>query len=171
MDFHQIIFLSLIEVINNMYIPLDPNKLEGCWEKLKKSLSSNVFSCSIHDGKNYICAKNSSDFKRNIEDIIDKMEKADYVRLGSNKMNFIPVHFAVNFLDYGKARLVELINSDNSKDTLKNDLALVIQFVFFDNKNLKELIIPAIVYGIDDPDVKIKIDEENHQMIINRITV
>jgi hypothetical protein len=145
-----------------MYIPLDPIKVDGCWKKLEESLLAGSFSCVIHDGK-----KTSENFyKVNITEIVKKMQQADYVRLGSNKMVLMPVHFAIKFLNYSTARINELISLDNSEERIKNDLALVIQFAFFENANLETLIVPIIVKEFKDIDAEI--DGLNGQMIIKR---
>ncbi|MBA2655339.1 MAG: hypothetical protein H0U71_09805 [Gammaproteobacteria bacterium] len=151
-----------------MYIPLDPKKTNESWEKLKKSLISNKFTYTICKGENLI-SDLGNDMQQCIKGIINRMKQADYVRLGSNRMILMPVHFAVNFISYNKAKLVELINLDDSENTLKNDLTLVIQFIFFENKSLKELVIPLIVNDIEAINIEIEKDEKHHQMIIRRV--
>lgn len=150
-----------------MLIPLDPSKISACWKKLEHSLLENDFTCIIHAGKKCFDSLNHTK-KKHIEKIIHEMQQADYVRLGSNRTILIPAHFAIKFLSYHKATLCELVSLNASEEIIKNDLTLAIQFAFFENPNLAELIIPLIIKDIHDENIKIEINEVNQQMIIKR---
>lgn len=152
----------------NMYIPLDPNKVSNFWEKFKQDSLTNKSSYLIIDGK-----KNPETKQINVSldvanKIIDRMKKADYVRLGSSRLMPIPTHFAVNFYDLNKGILLELITVDDKHEEVSNAIHLVIQLSFYENSTLMELTIPMIIDGIDEPDVNIVIDSINQCMVIKR---
>jgi len=100
--------------------------------------------------------------------LMDRMKKADYVRLGANRLMPIPTHFAINFHGNNKSILLELITIDDGFQEISNAINLIIQISFYENPNLMELTIPMIIDGIDDPDVNIVIDSVNQHMIIKR---
>ena len=148
-----------------MYIPLDPKKIEGCWDKFAITLSGKKLICSIHDGSDV--TGHAFKTEKRSKDIIDIMKKSDFVRIGSNRTEIMPVHFAINFLNKDKAKLVEMINSDSSTDTLRNELNLAIQLIFFENIGLQELILPNI-NEISNPDFEVIVDKFKQESVIRR---
>lgn len=151
-----------------MYLTLDPNKTNNFWEKFQHSIEANKYSYLIVNGK-----KNRETNTMNINldvanEITARMKEADYVRLGASRLIPMPTHFAIKFYENNKGMLSELITIDDSFQEIWNAINLIIQISFYENPNLMELIIPMIVDGINEPDVKIITDPVKQNMIIKR---
>lgn len=151
-----------------MYLPLDPNKVEGMWDKLANSLLLNNFVYLINDNNKNETAKPKKLSHNEVNSLIFKMKKADYTRIGSSKMMPIPTHFAIKLGENNEGELVELIVMDNAEDTVRSALNFVIQLSFFEIKNLKKLVIPFNIKGVNDPEVNIITTEDEKKMIIIR---
>lgn len=150
-----------------MYIPLDPDKINGFWSKLKNSLIENNHSYLVEKGKKGTSiAKTRLDAKQ-ADQLIARLANADYIRIGSNKMVPIPPHFAIELNNQNAGKLVELITVDNHADTIKNSIELIIQFAFFELKKMTELIIPFYVDAISDSEFNI-INLSNKELIIKK---
>ena len=152
-----------------MYIPIDPAKDYGYLNKLANSLRLNDFYPYITNGKSFRLEETWKNRQEDIiKDIVRRMKSANYSRIGTNRNVPIPPHFAIEIEDNKKGKLVELISIDDSKETLVNDINLVIQFTFFDNPHLEELIIPLVIEGIDNSEVDITFHLEDSVTYINR---
>lgn len=160
------IHLHLVEYIS-MYISLDPDKVNGFWSKLKNSLIENNHSYLIEKGKKGTSiAKTQLDAKQ-ADKLITRLENADYIRIGSNKMIPIPPHFAIELNNQNAGKLIELITADDHPDTINYSIELIIQFAFFELKNMTELIIPFYVDTISDSEFNI-INIGNNELLIKK---
>ena len=140
-----------------MYIPVDPDSIDYMWDKLLKSLFSQ---------KNYLIVT-AGHFNEKLSDnlltqdianeVVVNLKSRDYVRVGTSRLSPIPTHFAIDFAD-NVGRLMELISLSLDEDNLLKDVSLICQFSFFENKNMKKLIIPFIINGIKDPELRIEND-------------
>ena len=151
-----------------MYIPLDPKKTKDIWLKLASSLRhSKVFYNICNNRKNSRGVVEVLSQSK-INEAIARLKKSDYVRLGSNRSDIEPVHFAMNFIKYDKANLTELINTNNLSETISREISLMMQFTFYDNPNLRELYIPLLLRDINDPEIEMKIDKKNQKTLLIR---
>ena len=77
-----------------MYIPVDPNKIKAIWDELEKNLLSNEHSYIIYNGNKNKKKKNILESKE-INNLISRMYRCDYIRIGTNKMIPFPPHFSI----------------------------------------------------------------------------
>ncbi|MEE2729944.1 MAG: hypothetical protein VYA55_03935 [Pseudomonadota bacterium] len=141
-----------------MYMPVDPNLVDGMWDKLLQSLSSQKSSVVVSDGQ--ACDERVGQIFSHEQDdrLLTKLKSREYVRIGSSRMSPVPVHFTIDFTD-GAGRLMDLISLSSDEDRLRNDVCLVCQFSFFENKQLEKLVIPFVITGLEDPELKFEVDD------------
>ena len=151
-----------------MYMPVDPNSVDGMWDKLLQSLVSQN-NCIVVSGghlnkemSNGLCGQDESN------KVLSDLKSRDYVRVGSSRMTPVPAHFAIDLAD-NVGRLMELISLSSDEDRLKNDVSLICQFSFFENKGMKELHIPFVIDGVEDPELRFEVDGSSGTTIAYRI--
>lgn len=140
-----------------MFIPVEPNSVSGIWDKLQRSLSEQSLCLVVSDGKQI---ENPADTRLSTDeatDLIDKLKSRDHVRVGTIRTEPTPSHFSIN-LDGNNGELMEFVAMSSDKERIRKDLSLVLQFTFFEIKDIGELLIPLIVEGLEDPELKIVID-------------
>lgn len=141
-----------------MYIPVDPNSIEGMWAKLLQSLCSQKSCMVVSDGQPNDKQTECLFGEEEANEMLTNLKSRDYIRVGSSRMSPIPVHFAINIVD-NVGRLMELITLSSDENRLRNDVSLVCQFSFFENKEMKELIIPFVIKGLEDPELRFETDD------------
>ena len=138
-----------------MILLINPNLVDGMWERLLQSLSSSE-SCIF-----VVAGLSSGDLRSRVFNdeeavgLLEKFKSRDYVRIGCSRMIPVPAYFSVNFKN-GSGLLMELICL--SSERLKKDLLLVCQLSLFENKQLEKLIIPFAVMGLEDPELRFEVD-------------
>jgi hypothetical protein len=142
----------------DMYMPVDPKSVNGMWDKLLSSLSSQNTCLVVSDGQFNKGLQAVQLSRSEAEELLGKLKSRDYVRVGSAHMSPVPAHFSLD-LTSGVGRLMELISLSPDEDRLKNDISLICQFSFFENKDMKELIIPFVIQGVEDPELTFEVDE------------
>tara|TARA_B100000745_G_scaffold219121_1_gene145863 strand:+ start:842 stop:1297 length:456 start_codon:yes stop_codon:yes gene_type:complete len=140
-----------------MFMPVDPNSVDGMWDKLLQSLSSQESCIVVSDGKKSDELKNQNFSKKEAEALLVKLKSREYVRIGSSRMSPMPAYFTLNIMD-GYGRLMELISLSSDDERLRNDVSLVCQFSFFENKQLEKLVIPLIITDLEDPDLRFEVN-------------
>lgn len=151
-----------------MYMPVDPNLIDGMWDKLLQSLSSQKNCVVVSDGQVRDEPVGQNFRGGEAYSLLAKLKSRKYVRIGSSRMSPVPAHFAVDFTD-STGRLMELISLSSDDNRLRNDVSLVCQFSFFENKKLERLIIPFVLTGLEDPELKFEIDESAGTTVAYRI--
>ncbi|WP_143518002.1 hypothetical protein [Pseudomonas sp. PIC25] len=151
-----------------MYMPVDPNSVDGMWDKLLQSLSSQKSCVVVYDGmaSEEQIGKNLS--HEEADRLAAKLRTRDYVRIGSSRMSPVPAHFTIDFTD-STGRLMDLISLSSDDDRLRNDVSLVCQFSFFENRQLEKLVIPFVIAGLEDPKLKFEVDDNAGTTIAYRI--
>ncbi|GAA6152200.1 hypothetical protein [Pseudoteredinibacter isoporae] len=151
-----------------MYMPVDPNSIDGMWDKLLQSLSSQKSCVVVSDGQASDKPIDQNLSYEEAESLLAKLKSREYVRIGSSRMNPVPAHFAIEFTD-STGRLMELISLVSEVDRLRNDVSLVCQFSFFENKKLEKLVIPFVIHGVEDPELKFEVDDSTGATVAYRI--
>ncbi|RLT87903.1 MULTISPECIES: hypothetical protein [unclassified Ketobacter] len=151
-----------------MYMPVDPNSIDGMWDKLLQSLSSQKNCVVVSDGQVSDEPIDESFSNEEADSLLAKLKSREYVRIGSSRMSPVPAHFAIDFTD-STGRLMELISLSSDDERLRNDVSLVCQFSFFENKKLERLFIPFVITGLEDPELKFEVDESAGATVAYRI--
>ncbi len=141
-----------------MYMPVDPYSVNGMWDKLLDSLSSHNTCLVVSDGQvNGDLALGQISLVE-AQKLVDKLKSREYTRVGTSRMSPMPAYFSIDMAgDVG--RLMELISISPDEDRLRNDLTLICQFSFFENKKMNELVIPFLIRGLEDPELSFEVDE------------
>lgn len=151
-----------------MYMPVDPNSVDGMWEKLLQSLSTQKSCVVVSDGLARDKPKGRSLNCEEAGRMAEILKTRDYVRIGSSRMSPVPAHFAVNFED-STGRLMDLISLSSDDERLRNDVSLICQLSFFENKQLEKLVIPFVVTGLEDPELKFEVNDSEGITVAYRI--
>jgi hypothetical protein len=150
-----------------MYLPINPHKLNDYWDILKNSLRKQKLVYLILNGK-YSGANLCIEADFEINKLMDRLKIYNYVRLGSQHMLPTPPHFAIDITSETTGHLKEFITSDISLDSIKREISLATQFIFFELPNLNEIIIPFIIKFDPDSYIQAVLDEKNNQTKIYR---
>lgn len=151
-----------------MFMPVDPNSVNGMWDKLLQSLSSQKSCIVVSDGQKSDELKTQSFSYEEAERLLTRFKSRDYVRIGSSRMSPIPAYFTLDLTD-SSGRLMELISLSPDDDRLRNDVSLVCQFSFFENKQLEKLVIPFVITDLEDPDLRFEVNNSDGETIAFRI--
>lgn len=147
-----------------MYIPLNPNQIEDCWNKLEKSLVSDRL-CYIIVNKRPIENSSPRYFSpSDARELINRLKLMKYVQIGTHHLNLFPRHFAIELSSYTEGVLSDMITLDNSYEHINADISFIIEFTFLEMPILKTLIIPlkVDVNELLGSRFKIEIDEEKN---------
>jgi hypothetical protein len=151
-----------------MFFPVDPNAIDGMWGALLESLSSANNCVVVLDGvRNYELKSQALGDEEALR-LLEKFKSRDYLRIGCSRMVPVPAYFSVD-LSNGSGRLMELISSSSDHERLRKDLSLVCQFSFFENKFLQKLVIPFVVVGLEDSDLRFEVNREGREITAYRI--
>lgn len=142
-----------------MYLPVDPNSVDGMWDKLFQSFTSQKICIVVSGGLAGDELAEQTLSQKQAGEILANLKSREYVRIGSSRMNPVPAHFAVDIAG-SAGRLMELISLSPDKERLRNDVLLVCQFSFFENKAMKKLAIPFVVQGLEDPELRFEVDDD-----------
>jgi hypothetical protein len=151
-----------------MFMPVDPNSVDGMWDKLLQSLSSQKSCIVVSGGQASDELKCQNLSNEEAERILTNFKSRKYVRVGSSRMSPIPVHFTLDLTD-SSGRLMELISLSSDDERLRNDLSLVCQFSFFENKQLERLVIPFVIKGLEDPELRFDVNDSEGETIAYRV--
>src|SRR5690606_38992131 len=134
-----------------MYLPLDPSKTEGLWEKFYQSLEEGAFVYIVSEGKQS-CGNGMTDDPRLI---IERFKKCGYSRIGTSRSVPVPAHFGVR-IDDKVGYLQEYIAHDGSQDQIESDLRKLVQLIFYEMPTLTNLVIPFELMGLSDQGVVVE---------------
>jgi len=167
------LLLSLLLIRNSlnnlrMFIPLDPSSVSGIWDKLLHDLISNKSCLFICDGKKSSEPKCQVLSEERAKRIATKLRSRDYVRIGSGRLHPIPLYFGVD-IDADSGRLMDLISISSDEDRLKNDVTLLCQLTFLQNKQMGKLIVPLVLSSLDDPELEIAISPSGSETVVSRV--
>lgn len=135
-----------------MYLPLNPNKIEGLWDKFLQSISDCSFEYVVSNGE-----QNSS--SRSIEEpglVTRRFKECEFSRIGTAKSVPIPAHYGVR-IESETGYLQEYIARDASEDQIASDLRKLSQLIFYEVPTLRKLVIPFEVKNMSDQGVTVKI--------------
>ncbi len=151
-----------------MYIPVDPNSVDGMWDKFKHNLVTQKSCLVVSDGKfiGDLIVKTFGEEGAN--SVLKNMKSRNYVRIGSSHLTPIPAHFTIDIVD-GIGLLKEYISLSSNKERLRNDITLICQFSFFENKDMDRLVIPFLINGVEDSDLRIDTDSDSSTTVAYKI--
>ncbi len=151
-----------------MFMPVDPDSIDGMWDKFLQSLFSQENCIVVSDGEKNDGLKNQNFSQEKIESLFVKFKSRKYVRIGSSRMSPVPMHFTLELMG-GTGRLMELISLSPDDNRLRGDISLVCQLSFFENKQLEKLVIPFVITDLDDPEFRFEINDSDGETIAYRI--
>ena len=149
-----------------MHFPVDPNKRDGIWDKLETSLATEENCFIIGNGAFQFDAVSRKLSESSAREVVDRLKKSDYVRVGVSRNQPLPAHFSVMFKSDNSATVVEYIamasepGGSVSKEKIKKDACLIADTVFYDCPNTETIHIP-IRLGSEIIDIyEFKVDNE-----------
>ncbi|MEL6367671.1 MAG: hypothetical protein AAFQ16_06900, partial [Pseudomonadota bacterium] len=84
------------------------------------------------------------------------------------RLHPIPLYFGVD-IDADSGRLMDLISISSDEDRLKNDVTLLCQLTFLQNKQMGKLIVPLVLSSLDDPELEIAISPSGSETVVSRV--
>ena len=141
-----------------MYIPLDPNTMDGLWDPLLESLSTQKLCLVVSEGQLNQPLITAPLKNATARVLVDRMMSRAYVRVGCAKRLPLPAHFALE-IEGTTGCLKELITRSGDSSQLANDITFIAELLFHENKAMTELVVPFLVRGIDSPTLSCEIDE------------
>lgn len=122
-----------------MYFPVDPSKTDNILQDLEESLSAHAYVYTILDG-NFITGSESKILS--IDEaavLIARLRNYHYIRVGTARLQPVPPHYGIDYVEANIAELKELISSNSERKQLLSDLSKVIQLFFYQEKDAVEL--------------------------------
>lgn len=126
-----------------MYLPVDPLKTENILQDLERSFSANAYVYSIFDG-NFISGREKKTLS--IEEaaaFIARLRNYQYIRIGTARLQPVPPHYGIDYVEANIAELKELISLNSERMQLLSDISKVVQLFFYQEKEAVELRIPG----------------------------
>jgi hypothetical protein len=131
-----------------MHFPVDPNKRDGIWDKLETSLATEENCFVIGNGAFQADAVSRKLSGTSAKEVVERLKKYDYVRVGVSRNQPLPAHFSVVFKSNNSATVVEYIamasepGGSVTKEKIKKDACLIADTVFYDSPNTQTIHIP-----------------------------
>lgn len=135
-----------------MYLPLDPSKTEGLWEKFSQSLEQGALTCIVANGEQACVNEISGDPRP----VIERFKECGYSRIGTSRSVPVPAHFGVR-IEGEVGYLQEYLAYDGSQDQMLSDLRKLSQLIFYEVPTLKKLVIPFEIAGLSDQGIVVEI--------------
>ena len=128
-----------------MYLPLDPGKTQGLWEKFRESLAEGSLFGAVSNGKKGL----ANDTVEDPEFLVERFKKCGYCRIGTSRMVPVTAHFGV-CLDGEIGRLQEYLSYSNDEEQIESDLRKLSQLIFYEIPDLKKLVVPFEISELGD---------------------
>jgi len=142
----------------------DPKKNEDLWISLRRELHSGALCHAVSDGK-FVGLGKTVFSDQKAENVISALRRCEISGLTRSRSGLISPHFAADILS-GVGALKELLmnlcleSESDSREVLRNDLNLIITYMFWKRSDLVVIQIPKEVGVWEHPAFEI-IEAEN----------
>jgi hypothetical protein len=145
-----------------MYFPADPKKNPVLWSTLRDGLISSYVSIILEGGKAPFAEKPRKVTSEQAAELMLRLQKLEYVRVGTSRLLAVPPHFGVAISGEGKfATLTEYVALDNEPERRNRDITLLVDLIYYEMPDLWKLHVPLNVSQINSLGIEMVIDEKN----------
>lgn len=144
-----------------MYFPSDPNKIPASWDTFKESLLFSNVSYILENGKNRPENLRRRLTSVDVNDLVGRLKKMNYVRIGVSRLMAVPPHFGVVLDSEGKtADVIEYLALESTSERIERDISLLVDLIFYELPNLRRLSVPLNVGTVVVPGIEAKIEKK-----------